>query len=62
MLRVLTDRLRDFCSVLLAAYVDLRKAFDSVNLDLLWESSPSAEYPRSSSVGYPACILVQKVL
>ena len=30
-LRVLTERLRDFRIGLLAAYVDLRKAFDSVN-------------------------------
>ena len=30
-LRVLTQRLRDFRIGLLAAYVDLRKAFDSVN-------------------------------
>ena len=35
-LRVLTERLRDFRTGLLAVYVDLRKAFDSVNRDLLW--------------------------
>ena len=35
-LRVLTERLREFQCGLLAAYVDLRKAFDSVNRDALW--------------------------
>ena len=35
-LRVLTERLRDFRIGLLTAYVDLRKAFDSVNRDVLW--------------------------
>ena len=35
-LRVLTERLRDFRLGLLAAYVDLRTAFDSVNRDVLW--------------------------
>ena len=34
--RVLIECLRDFRSGLLAACVDLRKAFDSVNRDLLW--------------------------
>ena len=34
-LRVLNERLRDFHTRLLAAYVDLRKAFDSVNRDVL---------------------------
>ena len=34
-LRVLTERLRDFCIGLLAAYVDLRKTSDSVNRDVL---------------------------
>ena len=33
--RVLTERLRDFRTELFAAYVDLRKAFDSVNLVVL---------------------------
>ena len=33
--RVLTERLRDFQIWLLAAYANLRKAFDSVNLDVL---------------------------
>ena len=35
-LRVLIERLHDFHSGLLAAYVDLRKAFDSVNRNVLW--------------------------
>ena len=35
-LRVLTERLRDFRTGLLAAYVALRKVFDSVNRDVLW--------------------------
>ena len=35
-LRVLTERRRDFWQGLLAAYVDLCKAFDSVNRDALW--------------------------
>ena len=34
-LRVLPEHLRDFRIGLLAAYVDLRKAFDSVNRDVL---------------------------
>ena len=34
-LLVLNERLRDFRIGLLAAYVDLRKAFDSVNRDVL---------------------------
>ena len=36
-LRVLPERLRDFRIGLWAAYVDLRKAFDSVNRDVLWK-------------------------
>ena len=35
-LRVLTERRREFRQGLLAAYVDLCKAFDSVNPDALW--------------------------
>ena len=35
-LRVLTERRREFRQGLLAAYVDLCKAFDSVNRDALW--------------------------
>ena len=35
-LRVLTKRRREFWQGLLAAYVDLCKAFDSVNVDALW--------------------------
>jgi len=35
-LRVLTERRREFRQGLLAAYVDLCKAFDSVNWDALW--------------------------
>ena len=35
-LRVLIERKREFRQGLLAAYVDLRKAFDSVNRDVLW--------------------------
>ena len=35
-LRVVTERLRDFRIGLMAAYVDLRKAYDSVNRDVLW--------------------------
>ena len=35
-LRVLTERRREFRQGLLAAYVDLCKAFDAVNLDALW--------------------------
>ena len=35
-LRVLTERRQEFWQVLLAAYVDLCKAFDSVNRDALW--------------------------
>ena len=34
-LRVLTERLRDFRIGLLASYVDLSKAFDSVNRNVL---------------------------
>ena len=34
--RVLSERLRDFRIGLLAAYVDLREAFDSVNQDVFW--------------------------
>ena len=33
---VLAERLRDFRIGVLASYVDLRKAFDSVNRDVLW--------------------------
>ena len=36
-LRVLTERRREFRPGLLAAYVDLCKAFDSVNQDALWK-------------------------
>ena len=36
-LRVLTEHRREFQQVLLAAYVDLCKAFDSVNRDALWK-------------------------
>ena len=35
-LRVLSERRREFWQRLLAAYVDLCKAFDSVNRDALW--------------------------
>jgi hypothetical protein len=35
-LRVLTERMREFDKGLLAAYIDFRKAFDSVNRDALW--------------------------
>ena len=35
-LRVLTERKREFRQGLFAAYVDLRKAFDSVNREALW--------------------------
>ena len=35
-LRVLTERRREFRQGLLAAYVDLCKAFDSANRDALW--------------------------
>ena len=35
-LQVLTERRREFRQGLLAAYVDLCKAFDSVNWDALW--------------------------
>ena len=34
-LRVLTERLRDFRIGLVTAYVDLRKALDTVNRDVL---------------------------
>ena len=37
-LRVLTKHRRAFRQGLLAAYVDLCKAFDSVNRDALWRS------------------------
>ena len=37
-LRVLTKRRREFRQGLLAAYVDLHKAFGSVNWDALWRS------------------------
>ena len=56
----LTERLRDFRIGLLAAYADLRKAFDSVNRD--GEFWPSAKYSQISSTRYPACFLVQRVL
>ena len=36
-LRVLTERRREFQQGLLAAYVDLCKALDSVNRDALWK-------------------------
>ena len=36
-LRVLIERRREFRQGLLAAYVDLRKAFDSVDRDVLWK-------------------------
>ena len=45
-----TERLRDFRSGLLAAYVDLRKAVDSMNRDVAGEFWPSAEYRLSSSI------------
>ena len=35
-LRVFTERRREFCQGLLAAHVDLCKAFDSVNRDAFW--------------------------
>ena len=35
-LRVLTERKREFWQGVLAAFVDLCKAFDSVNRDALW--------------------------
>ena len=35
-LRVLTERLREFDRNLLAAYIDFKKAFDSVSRDALW--------------------------
>ena len=35
-LRVLTERLREFDKKLLAAYIDFKKAFDSVSRDALW--------------------------
>ena len=35
-LRVVTERRREFRQGLLAAYVDLCKAFDSMNRDALW--------------------------
>ena len=35
-LRILTERMRDFQRGLLAAYIDFRKAFDSVNRGVLW--------------------------
>ena len=35
-LRVLTERRREFWQGLLAAYIDLSKAFDLVNRDALW--------------------------
>ena len=46
---VLTERLCDFDTGLLAAYVDLRDAFHSPNRDVLWRTLPSAEYTSSSS-------------
>ena len=36
-LRVLTERRREFQQGLLAVYVDLCKAFNSVNWDALWK-------------------------
>ena len=45
-LRVLTDRLRYFQIALLAACVDLRKAFDSVNRDVFWRILVLREIPR----------------
>ena len=35
-IRILTERRREFRQGLLAAYVDLCKAFESVNRDALW--------------------------
>ena len=47
-LRVLTERRQEFRHGLLAAYVDLCEAFDSVNRHALWRNIPSGgclEYP-----------------
>ena len=50
-LRVLTERRREFRQGLLAAYVDLRKAFDSVNWDALWMILVLCGVPSSFFVG-----------
>ena len=42
---ILTERLHDFRIGLLAAYVDLRKAFYSVNRDVLWRILALREIP-----------------
>ena len=44
-LSILTECLRDFRIGLLAAYVDLRKTFDSVNRDVLWSVLALREIP-----------------
>ena len=44
--RVLTERRREFRQWLLAAYVDLSKAFDSVNRDSLWRSGLRGVPPK----------------
>ena len=47
--RVLTERLRDFRNGLLAAFVDLRKVFDSMNRDVLRGILALCGIPQNSS-------------
>ena len=48
LLRVLAERLRDFCTRLLTACVDLRMSFDSMNRDALKNPGPYQDPPRNS--------------
>ena len=57
----MTERLSDRIGVL-AAHVDLRKAFDSVNRDVLWRILALRGIPPKLVNLCPACILVQNVL
>ena len=58
LLRILTERLRDFRIGLLAAYVNLREMFSSVDRDALWRILALREIHQKLSV--LACILVQE--
>ena len=60
-LRFLTERLCDF-RIGIFPYMDLRKAFDSVNRDVLGRILAPVEYPQSSSTRYSSCNSVPGVL
>ena len=59
---VLTERLHDSPTGLLAAYVDLRKAFESVNQDVLWRIVALHEILPKLVNLISACIMVQRVM